>query len=200
MYFFFFLQLQAVKWVMQFGGGWLTLASKLGTLAMGGVENLQWQHSSYGTWQHVFLFFFLHSVLSVLFPAFLMISAAAVRGVHRRQRPFHQVADGERPGPDHLLRHRGELQGGCKQDCMVFVSLLLLFSDYMLTEKWFFFSLMPDWLDWTTGELRRKKPPHNNWWTNKSHTCVERHLLHPQILFRCPLWLPALVWFQQKSI
>lgn len=82
-----------------------------------------------------FFVFFLHSVLSVLFPVFLMISAAAVRGVHRRQRPFHQVADGERPGPDHLLRHRGELQGGCKQDCMVFVSLLLLFSDYMLTEK-----------------------------------------------------------------
>lgn len=83
----------------------------------------------------MFFLFFLHSVLSVLFPVFLMISAAAVRGVHRRQRPFHQVADGERPGLDHLLRHRGELQGGCKQDCMVFVSLLLLFSDYMLTEK-----------------------------------------------------------------
>lgn len=63
-----------------------------------------------------------------------------------------------------------------------------------------FFFLMPDWLDWTTGELRSKKPPHHNWWTNKSHTCVERHLLHPQILFRCPLWLPTLVWFQQKSI
>lgn len=49
-------------------------------------------------------------------------SAQAVCGVHRWKRSFHQVADGERPGLEHLLCRRRKLQGGCKQD---FVSLLM---------------------------------------------------------------------------
>lgn len=62
------------------------------------------------------------------------ISAAAVRGVHQWQRSFHQVADGERTGLDHLLGCWGELQGGCKQ---VFLSLLMSYCA--------FFSLFVDW-------------------------------------------------------
>lgn len=47
-----------------------------------------------------------------------LISAAAVRGVHWRRPSVHQVADGERPGLDHLFCCGGKLQGGCKQDFM----------------------------------------------------------------------------------
>lgn len=61
----------------------------------------------------------------------------------------------------------------------------------------FFFS---DWLDWATGELGSRKHPRHNWPTDKSQTCVERRLLHPQILLWRPLWLPTLVWLQQKNI
>lgn len=129
------------------------------------------------------------------------ISAAAVRGVHQRQRSFHQVADGERTGLDHLLSCWGELQGGCKQ---VFLSLagLSVIRCIFLIICWLRNVFFPtsDWLDSTNGELGSKKHRHHNRWINKSPARVERHLLHPQILHWRPVWLPTLVWLQQKTI
>lgn len=72
------------------------------------------------------------------------------------------------------------------------------FSHYLLTEKCVF--PMPDWLDWTDGELGSKKHQHHKRGINKNPAFMERRLLHPQILHRRPLWLPTLVWLQQKTI
>ena len=65
--------------------------------------------------------------MTTCFSALLFVSAEAVCGVRRRQRSFHQVADGERPGLDHLLCGRGELQGGCKHHFFIFFMLYTCF-------------------------------------------------------------------------
>lgn len=118
------LQLQAVSHAVWW---WVTHAW---SFAMGGVEAVQLQPQCLYRMTACFLFFglFLMSYLKCF------ISAAAVRGVHQRQRSFLQVADGERTGLDHLLNCWGELQGGCKQ---VLLSLLMSYDA--------FFSLFVDW-------------------------------------------------------
>lgn len=60
--------------------------------------------------------------------------------------------------------------------------------------------LLSDWFDGFAGELGCNKHPSHNWPTDSRHTCVERQLLHPQILFGCFLWLPTLVWVEQKKV
>lgn len=79
----------------------------------------------------------------LFFPSpMISISSAAVRGVHRWQRSFHQVADGERSGLDHLLCRWGKLQGGCKQSfvvfhivwCSFYYDFLWLRSDFSLCQ------------------------------------------------------------------
>lgn len=60
------------------------------------------------------------------------------------------------------------------------------------------FPFISDWPDWRNGELGSKKP--HIWWPHEGQACVERRLLHPQILFWCSVWLSTLAWLQQKNI
>lgn len=95
--------------------------------------------------------------LLLLCVTFSGCSAAAVRGVCRRQWSLHQVPDGARSGLDHLLRRWGKLQGGCEEDSVI---LLLLISS-CADSKVFCISPSPDgrltWLSfWRIAKSHRR--------------------------------------------